>query len=622
MIRLSLLLCVALAGSLVHAAPPPAQPEALVTVDMAFCVPPPHVRPLHAETDCKLIQKPIQEGPLQAWLRIYNVSSEPQRRTLVVSPYYHHTVEIYRLESGTWVLVETGGASLGGHASSASLGGHRFAFTLPTGETQVLVRIPRDPSAPKVTHFRAALEDSDNPFNKEQVLLGLHIGMLQMVFLLMLMSWAVERSVLQFRLMLLTAATLLCVLIGSGALYLIWPSASPHWWGTVIFGASIVIRIACLGWIYDAMVQPFQKDRKHHRLTRGLYATTWIAVAAFFVNWPLLGWILSIVLLLAVSAISAFGLHAAVDMPPRLRRILQLSLAGFFLLNFGGFIGMMLTQGQNNVPVYISRLIDLGLPLGALVMTLLRNKVLAQEYQRTKETLTRQTIALESERQTRNEKRMLLDMLTHEIKNPLASINFALTTLSQSQEGQQGQTPRRLENISRSVQTIDQIIEHCNLANGIEDKRIQPQMACTDLTRMFQELLGPSPQADRFVLDLNTSFQVKTDVYLLKMIAANLIDNAIKYAPINTPICIQAFGVIQADSQNWGFQIRNALTHDMVPDPEQIFERYYRHPLAQELRGSGLGLSICRQICHLLGGRIHYRCDEVSITFEVCFEST
>lgn len=622
MIRLSLWLSMALAASLVHAAPSHAQTEGLVTMDVAFCVAPPNDRPLRAQTDCTLRQKPTQEGPLQAWLRIGNAASEPQRRTLVVSPYYHNTVEIYRLASGSWALVETGGASLGGHASSASLGGHRFAFTFPAGETQVLVRIPRDPSAPKVTHFRVALEDSDNPFNKEQVLLGLHIGMLLMVCLLMLMSWAVERSVLQFRLLLLTAATLLCVLIGSGALYLIWPDASPYWWGTVIFGTSIVFRIACQGWIYDAMVRPFQKNLKYHRLTRGLYATAWIAVLAFFVNGHLLGWVLSIVLLLAVSALSAFGLHAAVDMPPRLRRILQASLAGFLLLNFGGFIGMMLTQGQNNVPVYISRLIDLGLPLGALAMTLLRNKVLEQEYHRTKETLTRQTFALESERQTRNEKRMLLDMLTHEIKNPLASINFALTTLSQSPEGQQGQTPRRLENISRSVQTIDQIIEHCNLANGIEDERIQPQMACTDLTRMFEELLGSSPQADRFILDLNTSLHVKTDVYLLKMIAANLIDNAIKYAPINTPIYIQAFGKTQAANQNWGFQISNALTPDMVPDPEQIFERYYRHPLAQELRGSGLGLSICRQICHLLGGHISYRCDEVSITFEVCFEST
>lgn len=590
-------------------------------MEMAFCAVPQDGLPVHIEKDCTLSQKPARKEAWQIWLHINNLSDQAQNRLLVVLPYYHPTVEIYRLEQGAWVLQQTGGSRLGGRAASASLGGHRFAMTFSSGETELLVRIPRDPSAAELGHFRALLEDGDRVFSSEQVMIALHLGMLLMLFLLTCLGWVVEHSVLQFRLMLMTAVTLLSVLIGSGAFFLVYPSASTHWWGMVVFASTIVLRTACILWIYEAMTEAFQPNRRFHTLSRWLYAMVLLTVFFFAVEQPTLGWLLTLLILPAVYALSAFGLYAAVDMPPRLMRILQISLAVLLLFHVLGIAGMTLTQGQDNFPIYISRLIDLSLPISILITILLRNKILKQEYGKAKEVLDAQTIALESERRSRDEKRMLLDMLTHEIKNPLASINFAVTNLSQSPEGDFGQTPRRLENISRSVMTIDQIIEHCNLANGIEDDRIAPRLENIDIVRMLQDLIDSSQQPDRLLLTKTTLTPVKSDLYLLRMIAANLIDNALKYALTDTPIYIEPFQEDKAHKKTWGFRIINAVASDRTPDPLKIFERYYRHPLALELRGSGLGLSICRQICRLLGGHIEYHCAQSRIVFEVYFES-
>jgi len=585
---------------------------------IGFCAPGSEVTKLAVERDCTLTQKPAHDGPLLAWLRIHNATLSPQERNLVVSPYYHANVAVYRSTQDHWALSQEGGSALGGRAASASLGGHRFPIQLLPGDTQLLVRVQSH--TPKIAHLLLDLEVRSHP-STEQLWLALHMGMLLMMLLLVLIGWLITPSMLQFRLLVMTALVPVSVVIGSGALFLLWPEASPHWWSMVVFNACNVLRLASLSWIYEAMISPYQRRNLYPRLNHLLYGLSWLTAGLFIIGWPQTGWLLTMLVLVLALAIPALGLYTAIDMPPRLKRILRGYLLLLFLLYVGAILIMVLAQGRNNWPVYLSRVIDLSLPLVMLATVLLRNKVIEQEFQRTKAVLDSQTVALESERQSRHEKRMLLDMLTHEIKNPLASISFAITTLSQSKEGRQGQTPRRLENISRSVETIDQIIERCNLANGIEDERIAPRLEAMDLTLVLQDLIASSPQASRLTLPVQEMAPVMSDPYLLKVIAANLIDNALKYALPDSPILVEPF-TITAKPRGWGFRVSNAIDPGMTPDPQLLFERYYRHPLAQQLRGSGLGLSICRQICELLGGRIDYQCQHDHITFELRFETT
>lgn len=586
---------------------------------IGFCAPDLGLLQLQVERDCTNRQKHFNDGPQWVWLRIHNASGLSQERYLVISPYFHSRIDVYQQDQGAWTLSLTGGAELGGHTISASLGGHRFAIDVPPGDSQWLLTVQSHST--KVPHIGIDLEDRRRPFSSEQLWLALHIGMLLMMFLLVLVGWLIERTQLQLRLLVMILLASVSVLIGSGALHLLWPDASPHWWGGVVFNVSNVLRLTCLAWIYEWMIRPFQHKPLYRRLHRQLYSLSGFVALLFVADQFQMGWLLTMLVLVLALAIPAYGLYTAVAMPPRLKRILQGYLLLLLLLCLGSLLSIALASGHGNFPVYISRIIDLSWPLGMMATILLRNQVMEREYQRTKAVLDAQSVALESERQSRQEKRMLLDMLTHEIKNPLASISFAITTLSQSQEGRQGQTPRRLENISRSVETIDQIIERCNLANGIEDERITPSLEAMDLTQMLSELITSSSQAARLAMPSGTVAHVMTDPYLLRVIAANLIDNALKYALPDSRILVEPFFDMTAHPRRWGIRFSNAVASNMVPDPKQLFQRYYRHPLAQQLRGSGLGLSICRQICELLGGQINHQAQDGHIMFEVHFET-
>ena len=56
-----------------------------------------------------------------------------------------------------------------------------------------------------------------------------------------------------------------------------------------------------------------------------------------------------------------------------------------------------------------------------------------------------------------------------------------------------------------------------------------------------------------------------------------------------------------------------------LPDPEQVFQKYYRNPRAKAAIGAGLGLYIVRGLVHLLAGGITYKPTEGRVIFKVGF---
>jgi signal transduction histidine kinase len=96
-------------------------------------------------------------------------------------------------------------------------------------------------------------------------------------------------------------------------------------------------------------------------------------------------------------------------------------------------------------------------------------------------------------------------MLTHEIKNPLTSIRFAIGSLANNSQPDAPNSQRRLDNITRSVQSIDEIIERCNLANGLDEQSIEPLLETLDVADLVQSLIDTSDHKSRFVVTLNAT---------------------------------------------------------------------------------------------------------------------
>ncbi len=86
---------------------------------------------------------------------------------------------------------------------------------------------------------------------------------------------------------------------------------------------------------------------------------------------------------------------------------------------------------------------------------------------------------------------------------------------------------------------------------------------------------------------------------LLHEMIANLIDNAVRYGPTGGPITAS----VASDASEIVMRIQDAGPGIPPGERDRVFERFYRLP-GSAVEGSGLGLSIARQVCVLHQAKI------------------
>ena len=108
---------------------------------------------------------------------------------------------------------------------------------------------------------------------------------------------------------------------------------------------------------------------------------------------------------------------------------------------------------------------------------------------------------------------------------------------------------------------------------------------------------------------------LQSDPVLLAVICGNLIDNALKYSPPQSLVHVD----LSAQGRSVTLLVENLAGTAGLPDPEQVFQKYYRNPRAKAAIGAGLGLYIVRGLVHLLAGGITYKPTEGRVIFKVSF---
>ena len=83
-----------------------------------------------------------------------------------------------------------------------------------------------------------------------------------------------------------------------------------------------------------------------------------------------------------------------------------------------------------------------------------------------------------------------------------------------------------------------------------------------------------------------------------------LLDNAIKYTPDSGSVRLS----LARDGRHIQIIAENTCDTSLEPNPERLFERFYRGDTARtqqkESSGYGIGLSAARAICENFGGKL------------------
>jgi two-component system, sensor histidine kinase LadS len=221
------------------------------------------------------------------------------------------------------------------------------------------------------------------------------------------------------------------------------------------------------------------------------------------------------------------------------------------------------------------------------------------------------------------ERSMLIDMLTHELKNPLATMRMAAGSLRRSlsklTDSQVAESTDRIDSMVQAINNMNTVIERCVQVDQLDQKGINPSFEDVDVNEVLETILSRSGEASRVDLSVQSELKLRTDPNLLAIIISNLLDNAMKYSQPDSRIAIVAFGKQDANDSAAALtlQVSNAVTAVEIPDPESIFNRYYRGPYAHEKSGTGLGLYLVQSLCKILRGTVRFEQKDSQVIFTV-----
>ena len=225
-----------------------------------------------------------------------------------------------------------------------------------------------------------------------------------------------------------------------------------------------------------------------------------------------------------------------------------------------------------------------------------------------------------------NERTTLIDLLTHELMNPLGAIKFLVESLKHPDNIED--TPnKKLNRIESSVNRMKDLIGQVALSNRLELHQIEYPLEVLDARQIIEDLIGDYADETRFALNIEPGLCFYSNPILLGYVLKNLIDNAYKYDSKEKKISISVF---KADGLNEltepstsplgyvaFFEISNSFDPTQKPDELQIFERYYRHENVMTKPGMGIGLSIVKTALNKLNKEIQFSISENQATFKL-----
>lgn len=446
------------------------------------------------------------------------------------------------------------------------------------------------------------------------IIASLYIGVGLILFI-----WAIIQRVLHgeklmgfFALMQLTAV--LFGLSSLGLLRVFWPLAWPAETLNQLSSAFGVLVIGGGLLFHERFLREFRPAAWAMGLLYAMLALVLVNLALLALGkviWALQSNMVTLLLAPLISLLCALtgrAWDATADnaaAPALSRRILVSFYVGFLaLFMLASSTGLGLVRATEWT-IYVSQLHTLISSVLLILMLEYRAFILNQRRQQAQLLLEKTTLQVAHERALREEQEKLLAMLAHEIRTPLATMHMRLD--GQAKGGRE---------IRQAIRDMDTVIERCLQILQMGDGQLAPKLQPLDLVGSIWSAVSACSQPERVQTQLPPSLPMEADPQILFIVLGNLLENACKYSAPDTPIDL-CCSVVDAPPEKpvVRLELSNLPGKAGWPDPDHIFDKYYRAPLAKWQSGTGLGLYLVQSLTQTLGGKIAYQPDDKLLRF-------
>ena len=214
--------------------------------------------------------------------------------------------------------------------------------------------------------------------------------------------------------------------------------------------------------------------------------------------------------------------------------------------------------------------------------------------------------SLEREKELGQLKTSFVSMASHEFRTPLTSIKaISDIILRYSNKLSQESINARLEKIKKEVDDMTIMLDDILIIGKSEAQKLAFNPDIEDIVFLIRQIITEYQFSDttnrQLIYDIpNSIIMINVDKKWIKHIIINLISNAEKYSNKNTPIKIS----IHQNQSNISFSFQDYGIGISKQDIKKLFEPFHRGSNAQNIPGTGLGLSVLQQAVDLHNGKI------------------
>jgi len=217
--------------------------------------------------------------------------------------------------------------------------------------------------------------------------------------------------------------------------------------------------------------------------------------------------------------------------------------------------------------------------------------------------------ALSNVQQASKMKSEFISAVSHELRTPLTSIKGYASLLSSGKLGDIPEPVReRLEKINHHSDSLVQLINNLLDISRIESGKIgmkRQKISILSVVENVADLLAPQLKEKniRFAVKIPSAVpELNIDQSQIERVFINLVGNAIKFTPQEGAITVSA----EARNSDVLFSVADSGIGLQEDDRKKLFNEFFRveNEINQNVKGSGLGLSLAKKIVHAHKGQM------------------
>jgi signal transduction histidine kinase len=194
--------------------------------------------------------------------------------------------------------------------------------------------------------------------------------------------------------------------------------------------------------------------------------------------------------------------------------------------------------------------------------------------------------------------------VAHDLRTPLTEARTRLEGVLRREPSKElsAGIEQALDDIDRLINMSNALLRLAEIDSGVRRsgfRRIHLAEIATEVVELYQP--SAAEKEVEFVVETPAGPAVNGDPFLLAQAIGNLVDNAIKFAPVKGRVDVRLAVRLEGD-----IEIAVIDNGPGIPDTEKMraTERFYRGDASRGKAGVGLGLSLVASVAKLHGGSL------------------